>query len=416
LALFVSSSPVVFGLSGITKGDSWAIFNYSCATGFLVSSIKAPGFSAPRLFFFIIFLAFAATTKMTVAFGVAPMFVYGMVMIYRKEGRAFSIYWLVALFLSLLIAANKQIQNFLVYQNPFKRQEWETSVSGFKLENFLGGWPDFVLWLFGFQGDLALSGWQVDMIKGMGLTFILILLFMPLILFLGKNIITKTNNQDLRLSVAISMIAFIGFICLISYIPNQMEAFQKHWCRFLAPYFLVFACICLAGIWNKLKHISAFVSILLVSSVFAVGFHWVSALKTSNILSHRGKSDMIQQIITYDRYKSRFGQDFLPGSRMLEIYKKNNKHQKNVLAYTFDYDAPYFWIFGDNFIWNTDVTDKEDVFLKKYHNQKYDLVVIAHNKTRSGQNKLIQRLKGLGMNCEQSVNYSLVCDNTMNLR
>lgn len=409
LALFLSSAPVVFGLSGITKGDSWAIFNFTCATGFLVSGYKSPNFSAARFFFFILFLALAATSKMTIAFGVAPMFLYGAVIFLKKKGRQLSISWLVALFLCVLIAANKQLQNLLVYANPLKRQEWETSVSGFKWENFIGGWPDFLRWLFGFQGDLSFTGWQVDMIKGMGLVFVLILMAVVILLFSRSSIKPMPQSWIFRLIVFISAISLFGLFCIISYIPNQMEAFQRHWCRFLAPYFVVLACAWLAWIVSKAKPKGAWTSVFLIVALTGGFYHLIASLKSSNILSHRGKSDMVNQIFKYDRFESRFGKDFLPGDMMKRLYKQNRGQKMNVLAYTVNYDAPYFWIFGDNFGWNADITDNENEFVEKINKQKYDILFISINNRNNDVKNSIAKFEKAGLNFEPSGDFIFIC-------
>ncbi len=407
LALFLSSAPVIFGLSGITKGDAWAIFNFTCATGFLLSSLRYPNFSAARFFFFIVFLTLAATSKMTVAFGVAPMFLYGAVLFLKKKGCKLSLSWLAALFLCGIIAANKQLQNLLVYANPFKRQEWETSVSGFKWENFNGGLPDLLRWVFGLQGDLCLTGWQVDMLKGMGLVFVIILLAVGILLFFDIKLKATTGNIISRPTLIVSVISLVGLFCVISYIPNQMGAFQEHWCRFLTPYSVVLACICLAWISNKARASVGVKYIILLIALAGGFYHLAVALKTSNILSHRGKADMVEKIFNYDRFESRFGKDFQPGDKMKLHYEQNRDRNMNVLAYTLDYDAPYFWIFGDNFAWNVDITDREDKFIDKIKENNYDIICIPIIKKDIDTQNAIDKFERLGIELEPSGDFLL---------
>ena len=380
LALFLSSAPVVFGLSGITKGDSWAIFNFTCATGFLVSGYKSPNFSAARFFFFIIFLALSPTSKMTIAFGVAPMFLYGAVIFLKKKGHQLSISWFAALFPCVLIAANKQVQNLFVYHNPFKRQQWETTVGGFKIENFFTAWSDFLPWLFGMQGDLAIWGWQSDMLKGMGHVFIVFSLVLGMVLLLRKKSLFNFKDISIYENLPFLIIFGIGSFCVMSYVPNKMGAFEKHWCRFLAPYFIVLACFCFAFILKVIKNNKVFYSLLLFAFLLAGFHHLAAALKTSSLLSHRGKKDMLQRILYYDRVASRFGLEFGPSHAAVSIYKKYDKKPLKILVYTLDFASPYSWTFGDNFVWKTTVTDNFDRFLELLHNQSFDYFCIVHYK------------------------------------
>jgi len=378
-AIFLSSAPVVFGLSGITKGDSWAILNLTFATAFLVSIIKSPRFSESRFFFFTIFLTLAATSKMTTSFGVAPMFVYGLWVASRKPGRTISFTGFAGLLLCLVVASNKQIQNFFVYNNPLKRQQWESSVGGFKIENFLTSWSDFLPWLFGLQGDLAITGAQNDMTKGMGLVFIILFLGLGGTFLLQRKIydFKKINFNEV---LPLFLVIIIASFCVMTYIPNKMEVFEKHWCRFLAPYFIILACFSFAALARGIKSNSGIQTTLLLIITSAGFYHLAASLKTSTVLSHRGKKDMIQQILNPNPVASRFGLEFGPGPEVVDIYKNYNQKPLRILVYTLDYGSPYSWTFGDNFVWHTVVTDKADLFLELLQGQDFDYFCIAHFK------------------------------------
>ena len=81
----------------------------------------------------------------------------------------------------------------------------------------------------------------------------------------------------------------------------------------------------------------------------------------------------------------------------------------NVLAYTLDYDVPYFWIFGDNFIWNVDITDNENEFVEKINEQKYDILFISINNRNNAAKNSIAKFEKAGLNFEPSGDFIFFC-------
>ena len=371
-AFLLGSAPAVYGLSSITKGDSWSAMHFVSAVGFLVM-IRKKGFSDARFFFFVTFLALSATSKLSMAFAVVLILPLGFWISLKDAAFGFRpIPWVLTILAGLCIS-NKQIQNIFVYGNPFQQDEWSKKHSGFALDNLLGSLPRIFEWVWGLQGDLIPVGHQNDSLKGFGLVF-WILLFLVFSFFFQKRKISKNVLSNFRhgsLVVIMTICAGLAF-------PAYLKAPFDHFCRFILPHFLVIACFCIAGIFFLFSKSPRFSITAMVACSLAMAFHWFGALKTSTTLSHRGKWDMLDRIVNYDRFQSRFGLDFAPGPEVVELYKSKSGQPVRMLVYTLDYFATYSWVFGDNFGWQTTVTDQREKFLELLRSGHFDYFCVAH--------------------------------------
>lgn len=372
-AFLLGSSPAVYGLSSITKGDSWSAMYFVLAVGFLVM-IRKKGFSDARFFFFVTFLALSATSKLSMAFAVVLFLPLGFWISLKDAAFRFRpIPWVLTILAGLCIS-NKQIQNIFVYGNPFQHDAWHHEHGGFALGNFLGSLPKVFEWIWGLQGDLIPWGHQNDSLKGFGLVF-WILLFLVLSCFFQKRIFSQIPRSKFMEGGLVVLLALATGLAFAAYVKT---AHFDLYCRFLLPHFLVIACFCMAGIFYLFWKSPRFSSLLLVTCCLAMAFHLVGALKASTTLSHKGKWDMLYRIVNYDRFQSRFGLDFAPGPEAVQLYKSKSGQPVRMLVYTLDYFATYSWVFGDNFAWQTTVTDQREKFLELLRSGHFDYFCVAH--------------------------------------
>jgi hypothetical protein len=297
---------------------------------------------------------------------------------------------LIASILACLVLCNKQIQNIWVYKNPFQLDAFANEHKGFRFENLIGGSSDFLKWLLGIQGDLAFEGWQNDTLKGMGLVYLVILLCLLLIpLFKRKGEILRFNRKEYAPILYISVVCLIGATLVTLYVENQNENF-KGWCRFLSPYFIALACLLFALLFSLIRSNRKFLSFVLAIALGASTYHWICSLKTSTTLSHKGKRDLLERIVRYDRFKSRFGLEFGPGPISESLYRNHANTPVRMLVYTMMYNCPYSWVFGNNFSWDTTVTDNEKLLVelaKKNTNEYIAITYIGKNEGIDNQLK-----------------------------
>ncbi|MEI6701915.1 MAG: hypothetical protein WCL71_00085 [Deltaproteobacteria bacterium] len=376
VGLLVASAPIIFGLSGITKGDSSAVLNFASASGFLFAAINY-GVTKSRLYFILVALALAISCKMTIIFGCITILLIALICFSRNNSLflagGFKFYSIVLV--SLSFAFTKQIQNIFIYAEPLKRAGWEKSVAGLKWNNLNQGFPDLVSWLLGLNGDLLPSGFQDDMGKGFGLVFLTIGAFAAINIFNSK--LRPERNVFFQYATVILIAILLSALLLTSYIPNHLVGFSGNWTRFLAPYFVVIACISLALIYRYVENsrplVYCFLSIITIASFYQI----YCDTKPSNIISCYGRGDFLSKIFNYNRSKSRFG--FNEGEAEIKsLYLLTSGKNIPVLVFCVDGDVPIYKFFGDNNNWIVTLTDDPKLFLNYCDYSSYKYIAIAH--------------------------------------
>jgi hypothetical protein len=369
-AFLLGSAPAVYGLSSITKGDSWSAMYFVLAVAFLVL-IRNKGFRDARFFFFVVFLALAATSKLSMAFAVVLFLPLGLwISLKDAEFRFRPEPWILTILAGFCVS-NKQIQNIFVFGNPFKHNGWPC---GFALENLLGSLPTVFEWAWGLHGDLNPFDWQCDILKGFGLVF-WVLFCISLYFIFNKKGVSHIHRSKIIGGAVVVLLCFVSGFAFAAYVITvNFDIF----CRFLLPHFLVIACFCIAGIFFLFSKNPRFSSMAIIACSLAMAFHWFAAIKPSSTLSHKGKWDMLDRIVNYDRFQSRLGSGYTQGTEAEELYKSKSSQPIRMLVYTLDFYSPYSWAFGDNFAWQTTVTDQRDKFLELLRSGHFDYFCVAH--------------------------------------
>lgn len=347
-SLFVTLCPIVFGLSGVTKGDALAAGCLVAATGWLLRGTGA-GFSQARFALFACALALAVTAKLSAAFAAVGLAALFVTLLARKRHWPQLVTCVLIAFVALVCFA-KAMQNVMVYRNPFQRTSLEEQSGGFSLRNLQDGLTGGLRWFLGGKPDSLPWGHHSDLEKGMGLAGLAAVLLLGGALVWGKRAGPAGSGLAARAPALLTGVVLIGCtVVLLARVPWRGEGFAGNAMRYLLPYALPLVGLLFAFAFTRLRG-----SVGLLIAVTALGaYHWLCDTNASSTMSHLGRSDLIRRVLHYDKFAARFGYYFkqLGSPEIIQQVRAEQATAMPVLVIPQQSDLPLFWLFGNNLNW-----------------------------------------------------------------
>ncbi|HEY0966798.1 MAG TPA: hypothetical protein VGD88_05380 [Opitutaceae bacterium] len=345
-ALLTSSSPLLFGLSGVTKGDALAIAWIVASSGWLLQ--RRDNFS---FFFFWVALAHAVNCKISAAFpGLGLVLVQALALL--RERRLASIGVVLATGAATIICFSKPIQNALAFGRPFLRTSHESDLAGFSWGNTIEALQRFPAWFLGIQPDNLPWGSQGDLGKSLGLAGIASLCALGVFARFRSRSADNDRAPAPKSNVGAALVAMaLGTLTLFSIMPVYDPELDLHSYRFGAPAAVATILVLIAlGASAAPTRIKAALPLLLVA---ASGWHWLCDTNASPTLSHYGRRDLVGRLFNYDRTKARFGY-WMSNSAMPQNFVRLQQLQqddRDVGIILTDGNAPLAWALGDRLNW-----------------------------------------------------------------
>jgi hypothetical protein len=374
-SLLVCSAPVVFGMTGVTKGDALVVSFILYAAYFLILLIK--GMNPPfGIFFLLVSLALACGTKMTSSFAVI-----GIVILLLAHWKKWKIPHFCELSITIIccfFASSKAIQNIILYRNPFPKPQWVEEVSGFSINNFFAGLQGAWQWLFPTGSKLSLSGYSNDMEKTMGLTiYVLALIFIFMFFYiLSRRLsspITKVTPNYFTINSQFISVFILSGIMLFAFIDTTHVGFEGNWTRYLLPYAVSISAVLFAIVIPKCRENKWAQISLLFISMLSVFFNAFQATRPSTVFTMPGRKAIAEQILAVESHPRN---GFNNG--MVSIYDALSKYEKRVKSIALvqlDLDIPIVPAFGSQFEWMVNLCSALDC--SKIQNSEVEMVYVT---------------------------------------
>lgn len=356
IGTFLSTAPIIYGMSAVTKGDSYVVAFFLYGVYYLIQLIKGgnPQFG---MFFFFVSLALACGTKMTSAYGVLALIF--ILICYKK-------YWnfpkwseLTLIVLSCAVASSKALQNLFLYGDPFKRSDWEKQISGFSWNNFVSGIQNTLEWIFPTGTHFSISGYLNDMEKTMGLTFYVLVLglfFLFYHIFARRHNTLHTISETLRgIECKIIFLVLLAAVFLFSMIPTEHPGFKGNWGRYLMPYAITIATLSCVMVFRFCRPLrSQFILSMCIS--IAILYNVIQASRPSAIITAHGRIEAIKHIFLFNNNSSKPTFSLIE-ARLHSFFEKLAMHVKNVNIIQINTNIPIAAAFGPMFQWNVSIFD-----------------------------------------------------------
>lgn len=347
IGVLVASSPIVFGLSAVTKGDLFSAAYLTAAMSWLLGRLRGD-LSPARLWLFWAALCLAVTCKLTAAFaaaGAGGFFAWDFLR-RRTPWHPGAIFFIAA---TACLTFSKAIQNIIVYHHPFQRNQFEAKVAHFSFAKLYDGLADFPGWFLGIQPDSLPWDYHDDLAKGLGLVALALIVLCLLGQFSSRSLAPCSialARPVCWLAIAISVSALVA----LAFVPVRALGFEGNAFRYLLPYVLPATALAFTGVWFRLLHRT---TAMLMLGIFS-GYHLLCATTPSPTFSHYGRQDLLHRALHYDRFDARYGywkdKLFTPNART--TFANAQAHPTRVLLILESSDLPLFWLFGNNLDWH----------------------------------------------------------------
>jgi len=398
--LIIVSTPSIFNLAGVTKGDVLAMASVTCALAHLFR-MKATSFRDPYFAMAFLWLAFGAGSKATVV-PILAVFVAisGVWMLWSNRSRVGSVCYAAPLPMTVigsmgLLFCLRYVANSFVFHNPLQRNPFEYNQK-FTWVNVPVAWEVQARHFFSLDNDLTLvPSFASAMVRGFGVTGWLV--FGVVISFFGWRILAAIQERFFfstgkSLPCPTSWIAhsqttswfptiFIGGMFLVWLYLTGLFPFKEiecrlHRLRFFMPFLVPVSVIAFSFLAQT--SIGRRPGMWLVIGVIAVTANLFFGFRPSEIMVTKGLRRLPIIARNYDHFTSKLMDEYSNTYRtsLGHLAEKKGLNQRVLIVMRAEM-SPIFQFFGNDLEWICEVIDSPEGLRKRLSETPFDWVVVT---------------------------------------